>query len=116
MEIIQYLIIIFVLFAASRVLLQFHTKNIRLGQFLFWEALWTIVLVFGLFPAVFSSLSDFLGVGRIVDVFVYVALGLLFYLMYRIYIKTEELQHSITKLTRHIALDAQEKKKKKKER
>lgn len=103
MEIFQYLIIVFFLFATSGVFLQFRRNKMNVPSFLFWECLWVVLLLFGLFPSLFEFLSV-LGVGRIVDVIVYASLVLLFYLLYRIYIKVETLQQDITKLTRIIAI------------
>jgi len=103
MELFQYLLILFVLFAASRVFLQFKDKRIGVGQFLFWIGIWTAALVIGIFAPYLWFISNLLGIGRLVDVFVYASIGLLFYLMYRTYMKVESLEQEITKLTRVIA-------------
>jgi small membrane protein len=75
-----------------------------LPQFVFWQTLWIIVFIFGIFPSQFAFLSTLLGIDRIVDLFLYVSIGLLFYMIYRLYAKMNALQQEMTKLTRAIAV------------
>lgn len=103
MELYQVLLVIFVFFAESRVFLQFRDKKIGLGQFLFWTAIWASVLIVGFFAQSLGFISNFLGLGRLADVFLYASVGILFYLMYRIYMKIESVEQEITKLTRIFA-------------
>ena len=105
MEPIQYLIIIFVLFTSSRVALRFRDKKISLREFLFWELLWAGVLLFGIFPSWFSHISEALGIGRVVDLFLYGGIGLIFYMQYRLYAKINSVEQDVTKITRNIAVE-----------
>jgi len=101
---IQILLIIFLLFAVSRVLLQVKSGNITAGSFIFWSGLFFIAIVGVLSPELTSRVARLLGIGRGADVIIYVSIVLLFYLVFRLSIVIEDLRHEITKLVREIAL------------
>lgn len=103
--------ILFALFALSRVILRFKDKNISFTELLFWCIVWGSVISVALFPQIFVTLSSILGIGRGVDTLLYFGMILLFYLLFRLYVKVETQQKDITKLVRIIALNDEEKKK-----
>lgn len=104
MEIFQYLIIIFAIFAMSRVILRFKDNKLTLGEFVLWDVIWLLVIFVGFFPSLTSGLAAFMGIGRGIDVFVYGGIVVLFYLVYRIYAKLESVEQEITKVVREVAL------------
>lgn len=108
---LQILGIIFALFALSRVILRFKDKNISLTELIFWCVIWGSVVIVALFPEIFVTLSRVLGIGRGVDTLLYFGMILLFYLLFRLYVKVETQQKDITKLVRMVALSEAEKKK-----
>lgn len=101
---IQIVLLIFILFALSRVVLRMRDKILSTQVAFFWIIVWIAALVGILLPATTSKLAQFFGVGRGVDVIVYISLTLLFYLVFRIYVMIEDLRHEITGIVRHIAL------------
>lgn len=101
---IQIIITIFVLFALSRVYLQFKSDNVTTLQFIFWLIIWLGVLTVLYWPNLSNQIAEFLGISRGVDVFVYLGIIALFYLIYRAYIKIEHLERDITKIVRKEAL------------
>ncbi|MEK6938487.1 MAG: DUF2304 family protein [Nanoarchaeota archaeon] len=103
MEIIQILVIIFALFAFSRSILRVKDKEITLPEFAFWSAIWLGVMIIALLPEVMELLSRPLGIGRGVDIIIYISIILLFYLVFRIYVKAEINRQEITKLVREVA-------------
>lgn len=111
---IQILFIIFLLFALSRVFLRARGKEISKKEFVFWAVVWLLALVFVLEPALFSTAAEFLGIGRPVDVAIYVGLLVLFYLNFRFYVKVQRQEEEITKIVREIAFKRTGKEKKKK--
>jgi hypothetical protein len=111
-SIIQILLILFALFAWSRAALRLKDKIITVGEFLFWSLIWASVIIVSLIPQVMSIISDFIGIGRATDLAVYVSIVVLFYLMFRIYVKIESQNHQMTKLIREIAIENAKKKKK----
>ena len=63
-------------------------------------------------PSTLSHLANLTGVGRGVDVIIYLSIIALFYMVYRSYVKMENMEREITKLVREIAIIEREKGKK----
>ena len=101
---IQIVLLIFILFALSRVLMRMREKVVSTQTAFFWIAIWVAALIGILLPKTTTKVAEFFGVGRGVDVIVYISLALLFYLVFRIYVMIEDLRHEITEIVRHIAL------------
>ena len=101
---LQILLILFLLFAISRVILRLKDGNLTLGEFLFWFGLFTFALIGVVEPAFTSYVAGILGIGRGADVVIYGSIALLFYLIFRTNIHLEETRHEITKLVSLIAL------------
>lgn len=101
---IQLVLLVIILFALSRVILRAKEKMIspRLG--IFWVFIWVAALIGILAPATTTRIASLFGVGRGVDIIVYISLTLLFYLVFRVYVAIEDLRHQITFLIRQIAL------------
>jgi len=108
-SIIQILLILFALFAWSRAFLRMRGKNISIGEFSFWSIVWLAVIIIGLFPELISNLSEIVGIGRGTDLAIYVSIILLFYLMFRLYVKVDSQNREVTKLVREIAINNAEK-------
>lgn len=111
---IQILFLTFILFALSRVILRAREKVISKKNALFWTLIWLAALIGILLPATTTKIAQFFGVGRGVDVIVYISLSLLFYLVFRIYVMIEDLRHENTYLVRQIAFLKPSRKKPKK--
>ena len=101
---IQILLLAFVIFAISRVYLRLRENVISTRVAIFWFLIWIAALVGISLPATTTRIAGFLGVGRGVDIIVYISLALLFYLVFRIYVMIEDLRHQISYLIREIAL------------
>lgn len=108
---IQILFIPFIIFALSRVILRAREKVISSQIALFWTLIWLAALTGVMLPNTTTKLAAYFGVGRGVDVIVYLSLALLFYLVFRIFVLIEDLRHDITNLVRIIALKSSKKKK-----
>lgn len=74
-----------------------------LAKTLVWTIFWSIALFLIWFPSVIAKIADVSGVGRGVDVIIYVSIIFLFYLTFNQNSKFDELNKQITKLTREIA-------------
>ena len=101
---IQIFLLIFILFAISRVFLRVKEKIISSQAGFFWFLIWLAAFVGVILPKTTTKLASYFGVGRGVDVIVYISLALLFYLVFRIYVMIEDLRHEITYLIRQLAL------------
>ena len=102
--IIQVVGIVIALFSLLMVLIRFRKKQISLREFSLWGVFWIILVVFVLYPWLMSRLATLVGVGRGVDVIVYLGLILLFYLVFKINVKMERIEQDITKIVKEEAL------------
>ncbi len=101
---IQIVLLALVLFFISRVVLRAREKVIPAKTAVFWIVIWLAALIGILLPKTTTQLAGIFGVGRGVDIIVYVSLVLLFYLVFRVYVMIEDLRRDITSLVRQIAL------------
>ena len=101
---IQVIIIIAIVLILPRTFLQYRAKKIKLRELIFWTLFWLIVLVVALLPQTVNFVADYLGVGRGVDVAIYAAIIVLFYIVFRIFVRLDKLEKDITKIVRHLAL------------
>ena len=104
---IQIVLLVFLLFAISRVVLRLKDGNLKTGEFYFWFSIFGFAIVGVIDPGFTTYLAQLLGIGRGADVVIYASLALLFYLIFRTNIHLEETKHEITKLVRLLALQEQ---------
>ncbi len=101
---IQLLALLFVLFALWRVMAKFRRRELKISEFLMWLVFWLAVGVAFLTPASLTRLANLMGIGRGADLVLYVAVVVVFYLMFRIFIRLEKMERDITKVAREDAL------------
>lgn len=97
---IQIVLILFVLFAIATAL--FRGRKKRGG--VLWTVFWLCVGVVVLVPGVTTRIAEFLGVGRGADLVLYGGMVLVFYILFRGFVRIEAMESTITKLVQHIAL------------
>ncbi|MBN1645277.1 DUF2304 family protein [Candidatus Woesearchaeota archaeon] len=102
--IIKLCIVLVALFAISRAFLRFKDKKISRQGLLFWTILWTLAVVFAFAPHGVSYFADLVGIKRGTDFVAYLSIILLFYMIFRIYVKFESLEQNISTLTRELAI------------
>jgi small membrane protein len=95
---------IFIVFAVSRVILRMKDHKLTFAELFFWLSVWACMIVVVFFPQVTEFFASLLGIGRGIDVIIYVSIALLFYLVFRLYIKIVELEREITLLVRELSL------------
>ena len=101
---VQILLFIFVLFAASRAILQFRGGTIRFGALSFWLLIWIVALVAIFYPAETTRIAQLLGIGRGADVVVYASIAILFYMVFRLNVYLENVRTDISRLIREVAI------------
>ena len=101
--ILEILAVLFTFFALSRVILRARDNKLDIAEFLFWTTLWVGFLIVVFLPDITSKVARIIGIGRGIDLIVYTSVALLFYLQFRLYVKLEEREQEITKLTREIS-------------
>ncbi len=109
MSIIQIGLLIFLIFALSRVILRFKSSEVSLTGFIFWFTVFGTAIIFAVFPDLTSIIARGLHVGRGVDTVVYISIALLFYLVFRLYVYLQDIRHEITDIIKKIALRELEK-------
>ncbi len=71
---------------------------------MFWGLLWTGVIVVALVPNITYFFSNLFGIGRGIDLAIYLSIILLFYLIFRMYVKVDKIEENVTKVVREIAI------------
>jgi hypothetical protein len=108
--VLDVIIILFALFAFSKAVLRFRDKAISTKEFLFWSVIWVVVILLVFLKSKLGFLTQLGLGGRPVDIIIYVSIILLFYLMFRIYVKIDAAEQNITKVVREIAIKKERKK------
>jgi small membrane protein len=110
MTIIQILFLIFALFAWSRAIIRFWKRDIELGEFIFWSGAWVVVILISLFPDSLTQFSYMAGIERGTDLLIYGGMILMFYMMFRLYVKIDHQNQEMTKIVRNIAMENKKRK------
>jgi hypothetical protein len=98
MTTIGIIISVFAVFALSRVILRSKDNSISTMESLFWVIIWIAVVILTTFPQITDKLSEIAGIGRGVDTAFFIAIILLLYIVFRLYIKIDNLDKDITNL------------------
>jgi len=94
----------FALFAWSRAVIRFYSKDLNIKELFFWSFVWVAMIVLVYVPGKTNFLARILGMERGNDAMFFLAIAGLFYATYRLYVKTNEQEKEITKLVRALAL------------
>lgn len=101
---LQIIVTLFVAFVVFRLWKRFQEKVLAISELLGWLAIWLLILGVVWLPQTTSYLAFILGVGRGVDLAIYLALVLLFYLNFKMYLRIDKQQQEITKIVRYLSL------------
>ena len=100
------LTVFIVLVLLARLHLRYRRGEISLRRMLFWTVPWIGVGLVMLSPEWADTLALFLGIETAtgVDFLTYVAVGVAFYLLFRLFIRLDHIERHLTTLARHSAL------------
>lgn len=101
--ILKILAIIFVLFVASRAYLRFKDKSLNIQSLVFWGIIWVSILAFVFDPKISDEIAKFVGLQRGTDTIFFFAIILLFYLIFRLYVKIDKVDKDVTKIVTEIS-------------
>ena len=101
---IQILGALFLAIALVHVLTRWRSRSLNARELIFWVLVFGGILVVLLLPGVSIKVARLLGVRRGTDIVVYGSVGLLYYLVFRIYVRIENIQHHLTLVLRELAL------------
>lgn len=76
-----------------------------LGAF-FWIIFWIAFVSIVSVPNITQRIADMIGIGRGVDLVMYISLAVLFFLVFKLYIKVEGVKRNIAEVARKQTLDA----------
>jgi hypothetical protein len=110
MLVIQIILLFFFLFAWSRVFRKYRLNEIKLKELVIWSFFWLIAAIVVLVPNFTSTIAKIVGIGRGADLVIYMSVALLFYILFRVFIRLEKIENNITKITRELALKDNNKK------
>lgn len=110
----QIVAIILILFIYSGILVRFKHKEISKKEFGAWSLFWLLALVVVIFLRQVDAFVQRVGiVGRGIDVIVYVSIDLIFYLIFRIFVRLDKMEQNITRVVRRVTIDEAETRNKK---
>jgi len=101
---LQILVTIFIIFILLKLFLQKQKSKISLVAFLVWFLLWLAVLIVFWLPDTTSYLAAWLGIGRGADLVVYVSILVIFYMVFKIFVRLNKIDEEITKVVRNDAI------------
>lgn len=107
----QIIALIIIAFILSRLLFLKTKKRIGANEFVFWLIFWILAALFIIAIRWIDKLVAGIGFsGTGIEVLIYVAVVVLFYLNFRLRLKLEKTEKNVTKIVRKIALDEEDKK------
>ena len=101
----QILFTLFALFAVVMVWKRQNDHQLGVIAALFWIFFWILAVMAVLWPNSTTILANSVGIGRGSDFVLYIAIVLLFYLIFKLHIKIEEINRNITKVVRKDAIE-----------
>ena len=102
---VKFLSFLLAAIAISKSYLDFRAKIESLQMFVFWIVTWTAIVVIALFPSIIDILILSFGGGRTgLGTFFGMGLVFLFFIVYRLYVKIERIQQTLTKTIQEFAL------------
>ncbi len=107
-SILQILITIFALFAFTRVILRLKKQQISVSEFIFWSIVWLAIITVALVPGIFYNIAQISGVESSINLLVYVSIVVLLYLVFRLYVKFDNMEQKQAKLIREISIQYSE--------
>ncbi len=104
MSLIQFIILLVVLIVWWRLFSRLRAQEIKRSEFWEWLLLWLVIGVVGLEPKIASYMADVVGVGRGSDLIIYLSILLVFYLLFKIFVRLEKFDRQLTKVVREVAI------------
>lgn len=101
---IQILITLFAIIALTAVFRRFKNGAISRVGFLIWVLLWLAVGFLVWVPQVTNRVAGWLGVGRGADAVFYISIVVIFYALFRLHGKLENLEHQLSEMAKKVAL------------
>jgi small membrane protein len=95
---------IFVVFVCISVFQKQQKQLLTYTGAIFWVIFWLAAWVIVLWPVIVQYFADKLDIGRGSDLVSYISIALLFYIVFKLYIKIARIKQNITQIVREVAL------------
>lgn len=102
---IKILVILFALYAVSRVLQRYRKKDMSSRNVFLWIVFWILVAIATLWPKNTDSIAHLFGVERGADLLIFISVVALFFLVFKIIVRQEKMNRDITKMVRKMAIE-----------
>ena len=102
---LQIIITILVILSISLVIKKKLQNKLTFGQTSTWLIMWLIVLIVFWYPESTNYLASSLNIGRGADLIIYIAILIMFYMMFKMYLKMDKLNSDITKVVRKVGIE-----------
>lgn len=100
----QIFLLSLVVLAMGRAILGYRQRQIGTLGFLLWLVLWAGAAAVIVFPNSTMIVARLVGIGRGTDLVLYVSVILVLYLLFKVYVRLEQLDWQITQIVRALAL------------
>ena len=100
----QFIFVIIIIFIIYKTLAGYKRNRLSKYFTVVWLLLWAFILFILFDQALLSRMAQMLGIGRGVDLAVYTSVIVIFYLIYVIFTKLQEIEKKITSLVRNESL------------
>lgn len=99
--------VIFLIIAIVAVILIYHRytkEKTSLPTFILWAILWVFLVLFAFVPNIIDSIAHVFGIATGANLLFIIAILGCFYLIFRLYIKIDDLNQNINDLVRELAI------------
>lgn len=102
--ILKILVLVFAAWILLRLVASYKENKVDTFNFVIWTIIWLLIVVVVSYPTYTDRVAQWVGVGRGTDIAFFVAFLLLFYLVFRLYVKITAVESDLTEIVKHIAL------------
>ncbi|HPL93392.1 MAG TPA: DUF2304 domain-containing protein [bacterium] len=111
MFLLQYLLIALSVLGIISLFWQIRRGNMDWFSSIKWFVAWCAVLVVAIEPAIADWLANLFGTGRGADLLIYLSILFIFALIFKLFLKINQVERQISDLVSHLAQDKAHKKK-----
>lgn len=104
MIVLQIIVTLFIVAILYKLFRQRQSGKMSILGFVVWFLLWLVVLIVFWQPETTTYLANWLGIGRGADLAVYLSILVIFYLLFRIFVRLNKTDAAITKIVRKDAI------------
>ena len=105
MTIFQILILIFIAIVLYKAVRRLIKKDISALLFAVWLLFWLAIAAINIYPESMNIIARALGVGRGVDIVIYVSVFVMFYWLFRTNLRLNEVDRKVSKLVSKVAVE-----------